>query len=122
MFVSALVGKLRNIGRMYNAYEIDSLNRQTQILVHAIANTQDGTLVVRLSRAVLAMFDATCWFSGFRTRLAKMKLTDQNTLAAKIITACEKVQVDLKAFHNNLSETVGSVSYTHLTLPTSDLV
>lgn len=107
MFVSPEPGKLRTIGNMYKAYEIDSLNRQTKILTHALANTQDGVLVVRLSKAVMAMFDATYWFSGFRTGLAKMQLADQNALAGKIITACEKVQVDLKAFYANLSETTG---------------
>lgn len=88
---------------MYKAYEIDGLiNRRTQSLVHAISNAQDGELVARLSKAVLAMFDATCWFSGLRSGLAKMKVADQNKLAGKIITACEKVQADLKAFHDNL--------------------
>ncbi len=98
-----MAGKLRNIGGMYKAYEIDGLiNSHTQSLIHSIANAQDGEMVARLSKAVLAMFDATCWFSGFRASLSKMKLADQNALASKIITACEKVQANLKAFHNNM--------------------
>lgn len=108
MRVSPTPGKLRNIRGMYKAYEIDSLiNRHTQSLVHAISNTQDGELVVRLSKAVLAMFDATFWFSGLRSGLAKMKAADQNLLSVKIIAACEKVQAELKDFHSNLSAIEG---------------
>lgn len=90
---------------MYKAYEVDSLiNRHTQSLVHAIANVQDGQLVARLSKAGLAMVDASFWFSGLRQSLAKMALKEQTGLASKIISACEKVQTDLQAFHANLSD------------------
>jgi hypothetical protein len=109
MLVRLVLGKLLNINHMYKAYEIDGLiNKRTQSLVHAISNAQDGVLVMRLSKAVLAMFDATCWFSGLRSGLAKMKIADQNFLAGKIISACDKVQTELKAFHDQLDAADGS--------------
>lgn len=98
-----LAGKLRNIGRMYKAYEVDGLMRgQSQALAEVVSPVADGALASRLDRACMAFINAQIWFVGFRDGLTKLSHDDQFGIADKIIAACVELQQQLKAFYAEL--------------------